>query len=92
LYNIFNNEEMNDQIDKIFIHSNDNEIDINSLANYFTDTINKAATSLIPFKKLKKSSNKVGTNSIPKQNWFDNNCYRLKKEGSYYLNNQITLL
>ncbi|CAB4002774.1 Hypothetical predicted protein, partial [Paramuricea clavata] len=71
---------MNDQMDKIFIHSNDNEITINSLANHFTDTINKAATSLISFKKLKKNSNKVGTNSIPKQNWFDNNCYRLKKE------------
>jgi hypothetical protein len=81
LHNIFNNEEMNDQMDKTFVHSNDNEIDTFSLANNFTETFNKADSKVTPFKKMKKNFHKMGTNSvILKQKWFDNNCYRLKKE------------
>jgi hypothetical protein len=29
---------------------------------------------------MKKNFHKMWTNSILKQKWFDNNCYRLKKE------------
>jgi hypothetical protein len=59
LHNIFNNEEMNDQINKIFVHSNDNEIATFSLANNFTETYNKAASKITPLKKMKKNFHKM---------------------------------
>ena len=78
LLDIFNSDEVNDHLDTLLNPSNDNDLDINSLVNDFTEIITKASRKCIPLKKQKKKSSK--TRVTQKQKWFDNNCYRLKRE------------
>ena len=78
LINVFGSEEVNEQLNKIFLPSNN--IDIDCLTNNSTEIITNAAKKIVPLRKLKNKRNMTKMNAAPRNRWFDKDCRRIKKE------------